>query len=161
MSESPANRPSWDEYFMEVVHALAKRATCGRGRTACVIVKDKQILVSGYVGSPPGFPHCDEVGHLMRKVIDDKGVISDHCVRTLHAEQNAICQAAKRGVSIEGSTLYCIMEPCRTCAMLLIASGIKRVVSEYRYHTSEAEELMRQAGMQLDYIHDTVRDYEK
>ena len=160
MSESAPVRPSWDEYFMEVVHALAKRATCGRGRTACVIVKDRQILVSGYVGSPPGFPHCDEVGHLMRKVIDDKGGISEHCVRTLHAEQNAVCQAAKRGVSLDGATLYCIMEPCRTCAMLLIACGIKRVVSEYRYHTGEGENLMRQAGMQLDYLHDTVRDYE-
>ena len=160
MSESAPVRPSWDEYFMEVVHALAKRATCGRGRTACVIVKDRQILVSGYVGSPPGFPHCDEVGHLMRKVIDDKGGISEHCVRTLHAEQNAVCQAAKRGVSLDGATLYCIMEPCRTCAMLLIACGIKRVVSEYKYHTGEGENLMRQAGMHLDYLHDTVRDYE-
>ena len=153
-------RPTWDEYFMEVVHALSKRATCDRGRTACVIVKDRQIIVSGYVGSPPGFPHCDEVGHLMKKVVDDDGNESMHCMRTIHAEQNAICQAAKRGVSIEGATIYCKLAPCRTCAMLLIASGIKRVVAEYKYHAgSEAEDFLKQAGVQIDYLNDAPLEY--
>ena len=154
------NRPTWDEYFLEVMHALARRATCDRGRTACVIVKDKQIVVSGYVGSPPGLPHCDEVGHLMKKVVEEDGTISEHCMRTIHAEQNAICQAAKRGVSIAGATIYCKLAPCRTCAMLLIACGIKRVVAEYKYHAgSEAEEMMRAAGIQIDYINDEVLGY--
>ena len=153
-------RPTWDEYFLEVMHALAKRATCGRGRTGCVIVKDNQIVVSGYVGSPPGLPHCDDVGHLMKKMINDDGTVSDHCVRTIHAEQNAVCQAAKRGVSIDGATVYCKLAPCRTCAMLLIACGIKRVVAEYKYHSGgEAEEMMLKAGIQIDYIHDEVLSY--
>lgn len=155
-------RPTWDEYFLEVMHALARRATCDRGRTACVIVKDKQIVVSGYVGSPPGLPHCDEVGHLMKKVVEEDGSIHEHCMRTIHAEQNAICQAAKRGVSIEGATIYCKLAPCRTCAMLLIASGIKRVVAEYKYHAGgEAEEMLKQAGITVEYVHDETLSYQK
>ena len=154
-------RPSWDEYFLDVMHALAKRATCARGRTACVIVKDNQIVVSGYVGSPPGLPHCDEVGHLMKKVVEEDGTIREHCMRTIHAEQNAICQAAKHGVSIAGGTLYCKLAPCRTCAMLLIACGIKRIVAEYKYHAGgEAEEILKQAGIEIQYIHDETLKYE-
>ncbi len=155
-------RPSWDEYFLDVMHALAKRATCDRGRTACVIVKENQIVVSGYVGSPAGLPHCDEVGHLMKKVVDEDGTIREHCMRTIHAEQNAICQAAKRGVSVDGATIYCKSAPCRTCAMLLIACGIKRVVAEYKYHAGgEAEEMLKTAGVKVEYIHDETLDYKK
>jgi dCMP deaminase len=120
-------RPSWDEYFMEISRAVAKRATCNRGRTGCVIAKDKQILVTGYVGSPPGLPHCDEVGHQMKSVIHEDGVKTNHCVRTTHAEQNAICQAARKGISLEGATLYCKLSPCAVCARLLITSGIKEL----------------------------------
>ena len=155
-------RPSWDEYFLDVKHTLAKRATCDRGRTACVIVKDNQIVVSGYVGSPPGLPHCDEVGHLMKKVVDEDGTIREHCMRTIHAEQNAICQAAKRGVSLAGATLYCKLAPCRTCAMLLIACGIKRIVAEYKYQAGgEAEAMLLQAGIQLEYVHNETLTYQK
>ena len=155
-------RPSWDEYFLDVMHTLAKRATCDRGRTACVIVKDNQIVVSGYVGSPPGLPHCDEVGHLMKKVVDEDGTIREHCMRTIHAEQNAICQAAKRGVSLAGATLYCKLAPCRTCAMLLIACGIKRIVAEYKYQAGgEAEAMLLQAGIQLEYVHNETLTYQK
>lgn len=155
-------RPTWDEYFLEVMHALAKRATCDRGRTACVIVKENQIVVSGYVGSPPGLPHCDEVGHLMKKVMEEDGSIHEHCMRTIHAEQNAICQAAKRGVSVNGATIYCKLAPCRTCAMLLIAAGIKRVVAEYKYHAGgEAEEMLKTAGVSVEYIHDETLQYQK
>ena len=155
-------RPTWDEYFLEVMHALAKRATCDRGRTACVVVKDHQIVVSGYVGSPPGLPHCDEVGHLMKKVVEEDGSTHEHCMRTIHAEQNAICQAAKRGVSLDGATIYCKLAPCRTCAMLLIASGIKRVVAEYKYHAGgEAEEMLKQAGISVEYVHDETLQYKK
>ena len=156
----PYIRPTWDEYFLDVMHSLAKRATCGRGRTACVIVKDNHIIASGYVGSPPGLPHCDEVGHLMKQVVNEDGSISEHCVRTIHAEQNAICQAAKRGVSIDGATIYCKLAPCRTCAMLLIAAGIKRVVAEYKYHKGgEAEEMLIAAGVEIKYINDEVLKY--
>ena len=90
IEESQFQRPSWDEYFMELANAAAKRATCDRGRSGCVIVKDKQVLVTGYVGSPIGLPHCDEVGHLFKKTFHEDETITTHCVRTVHAEQNAI-----------------------------------------------------------------------
>ncbi|MCC6932585.1 MAG: cytidine/deoxycytidylate deaminase family protein [Deltaproteobacteria bacterium] len=153
-------RPSWDDYFMEVADAIAKRATCDRGRSGCVIARDKQILVTGYVGSPNGLPHCDEVGHQMKKVIHEDEHISQHCVRTVHAEQNAICQAAKLGISIDGATLYCRMTPCRTCAMLIINCGITRVVCERRYHAgAESEEMFKQVGIELVFKYDETQQY--
>lgn len=153
-------RPSWDDYFMEVADAISKRATCDRGKSGCVIAKDKQILATGYVGSPIGFPHCDEAGHEMRKVIDESGSISSHCVRTVHAEQNAICQAAKRGVSIDGSTVYCRMTPCRTCAMLLINCGVQRIFAERKYHKGRESELMfKKAKIKLEYKYNEVQEY--
>lgn len=153
-------RPSWDEYFMEVVQAIAKRATCDRGRCGAVIAKDKQLLCSGYVGSPVGLPHCDDVGHQMRQVIHEDGSITSHCVRTVHAEQNAICQAAKRGISIEGATVYTKMTPCRTCAMLIINSGIKRVFCERKYHTGEeSEEMFRKAGVEVVFKSEEMVKY--
>lgn len=156
------HRPTWDEYFMEVANAIAKRATCDRGRSGCVIAKDNQILATGYVGAPAGLPHCDDVGHQMRKVLHEDGTITEHCVRTVHAEQNAICQAAKRGVAINGSTLYCRMTPCRTCAMLIINCGIVRVVAEYRYHdAAESEEMFKMAGVKLEYVHNEVLKYDR
>jgi len=116
-------RLSWDDYFLkEIVPAVAKRATCDRGRSGAIIVKDKRILTTGYVGSPSGLPHCDDVGHLIHEVIDENGVKSKHCVRTLHAEENAILQAAKFGISIEGATIYCSMVPCFRCAMKMALS---------------------------------------
>lgn len=153
-------RPSWDEYFMEVMEAISKRATCDRGRSGCVIVKNKQILVTGYVGSPIGLPHCDEVGHEMKKMLNDDGTISQHCVRTVHAEQNAVCQAAKLGVPIEGATVYCRMTPCRTCAMLLINCGIIRVMCERKYHAgTESEEMFKKAGVKIEYKYDELQTY--
>jgi len=153
-------RPSWDEYFMEIANTVSKRATCNRGRSGCVIVKDRQILVSGYVGSPVGLPHCDEVGHQMKKMLHEDGSISEHCVRTVHAEQNAICQAAKRGIALEGSTLYCRMTPCRVCAMLIINCGIKRVVCEKKYHAgTESEEMFAKAGVELEFFNEEILKY--
>ena len=157
---SKYTRPSWDKYFMEVADAISKRATCDRGRSGCVIAKDKQILATGYVGSPVGFPHCDDVGHQMKKVIHEDASISEHCVRTVHAEQNAICQAAKRGVSINGATIYCRMTPCRTCAMLLINSGIKRVYAERKYHAgAESEAMFKKAKIKLEFKYKEIQKY--
>lgn len=154
-------RPSWDEYFMELTNAAAKRATCDRGRSGCVIVRNKHVLVTGYVGSPLGLSHCDDVGHLMKKVHHDDGRVTQHCVRTVHAEQNAICQAARLGIALENGTLYCKMTPCRTCAMLIINCGIKRVVCERKYHAGgESEEMFKQAGVILDFIYDEVEKYD-
>ncbi|MCE1206172.1 MAG: cytidine/deoxycytidylate deaminase family protein [Spirochaetia bacterium] len=160
MSDAVYRRPSWDEYFMEVANAIAKRATCDRGRSGCVIARDNQILATGYVGAPSGLPHCDEVGHQLKKLIHEDGSITQHCVRTVHAEQNAICQAARRGVSIEGATLYCRMTPCRTCAMMIINCGIVRVVCERRYHDgAESEAMFRQVGIKIEYVFDEVQKY--
>lgn len=154
-------RPSWDDYFLGLMREVGKRATCDRGRSGCLIVKDKRIVCTGYVGSPPGLAHCDEVGHLMKKVIDEGDNISQHCMRTIHAEQNAICQAAKYGIGLEGATLYCSMEPCRACAMMVIGVGIKRVVAEKRYHAgAETRAMFEQAGLQLDVLEEDVADYD-
>jgi dCMP deaminase len=146
---------------MDLAHAASKRATCDRGRSGCVIVRDKQVLVTGYVGSPMGLPHCDDVGHLMKKVVHDDGSVTQHCMRTVHAEQNAICQAARRGMALDKATIYCRMTPCRTCAMLIINCGIERVVCEHRYHAgSESEEMFLKAGVKLDYINNEILHYE-
>jgi dCMP deaminase len=155
-------RPSWDEYFMEIADTVAKRATCDRGRSGCVIVRDKQILVTGYVGSPRGLPHCDDVGHQLKQVVHEDGHSTTHCVRTVHAEQNAITQAARLGIPLEGSTLYCRMTPCRTCAMLIINCGIIRVVCEKKYHAgSESEEMFKKAGVEINYFSEDIMQYDK
>lgn len=153
-------RPSWDDYFLEVANIVAKRATCDRGRSGCVIAKDKRILVTGYVGSPAGLRHCDDVGHQMKKMVHEDGTVTQHCVRTVHAEQNAICQAAKIGVALDGATLYCRMTPCRVCAMLIINCGIRRVVCERKYHAGgESEAMFSEAGIELVFKHDEVQQY--
>ncbi|MEI6123280.1 MAG: cytidine/deoxycytidylate deaminase family protein [Bacteroidota bacterium] len=155
-------RPSWDAYFMGIADTVAQRATCDRGRSGCVIVHDKQILVSGYVGSPMGLPHCDQVGHLFKQVTHEDGRTTNHCMRTVHAEQNAICQAARRGISLDKATLYCRMTPCRTCAMLIINCGIVRVVCEMKYHAgAESEEMFKIAGVELCYMSEEIMKYKK
>jgi dCMP deaminase len=141
---------------------VAERATCDRGKSGSIIVKNNRILSSGYVGSPPGLPHCDEAGHLMKKVIDEDGTERQHCVRTIHAEQNAILQAAKYGPSIEGATIYCKMEPCRVCAMMIISAGIKRVVCMKKYHAAqESRDMLKRAGVKLEVLKDEVQAYSK
>ncbi len=154
-------RPSWDEYFIKLVDEVAKRATCDRGRSGCIIVKDKRILCTGYVGSPPGLPHCDQEGHVIKKIIDDDGTERQHCVRTIHAEQNAICQAARYGLSLEGTTLYCSMEPCRVCTMLIISVGIKKVVAKRKYHAAaESRVLLEKANISLIVLEEQFENYE-
>ncbi|MCB0322454.1 MAG: cytidine/deoxycytidylate deaminase family protein [Bdellovibrionales bacterium] len=153
-------RPSWDEYFLQMSEIVATRATCDRGRAGSVIVKDRRVLATGYVGSPPGLPHCDEVGHLMKQVTDEDETVRRHCVRTIHAEQNAICQAARYGIPIEGATLYCKMEPCRVCAMLIISVGIRRVVCRRLYHAgADTRSLFAQAGVLLEVLDEEIEQY--
>ena len=153
-------RPNWDEYFLDVRAAIAKRATCDRGRSGCVIAKDKQIVSTGYVGAPVGLPHCDEVGHLFKDTIHEDGHRSRHCVRTAHAEMNAITNAARRGVAIDGAIMYCQMTPCRTCAMAIINGGIKRVVCVTKYHAgADAEEMFAAAGIKLEYVEEKMEEY--
>lgn len=161
MGEEKYIRPSWDEYFMEVARAVARRSTCDRGRVGCVIARNQQILVTGYAGAPRGLPHCDEVGHQLKTTIHEDGTQTQHCMRTAHAEQNAIVQAAKLGVSIEGGTLYCSVTPCAACAKMIINASIRRVVCEKRYHVGEESEgLLSQAGIALEFFDESVERYE-
>ena len=133
-------RPSWNEYFMNVAHEVAKRSTCERAQVGAVIVKDKRILTTGYNGSPRGLPHCTDVGCLM-----DNG----HCVRTLHAEQNAIIVAALHGVITEGATIYITHQPCFLCAKMIINAGIIQIVYDKDYPDDRASEFLEQAGVEL------------
>jgi dCMP deaminase len=112
-------RASWDEYFMAIATEVATRATCDRKLVGAVIVRDRSILATGYNGSIAGTPHCDEVGHLME---------DGHCVRTIHAENNAIIQAARNGVRIDASSIYVTASPCWNCFKMIANSGIKKIV---------------------------------
>lgn len=154
-------RPDWDEYFLGLLEKMAARATCNRGKTAVVITINNEIVVTGYVGSPSGLDHCDDVGHQMATVINDQGKESKHCIRTNHAEMNAIAQAAKRGKAIENGTLYCKMTPCYTCAKMIIQAGIKRVVAEKRYHADKLSmEVFKKAGIEVKVLENEVVKYE-
>jgi len=154
-------RPSWDEYFLKIVEMVGSRGTCDRGRAGCVITKDKRIISTGYVGSPMGLPHCDEVGHEMHTVIQENGEQSRHCIRTTHAEQNAICQAARVGVALDGGTLYCKMTPCYTCAKMIINCGIKRVVCVGDYHAGKrSKEIFKEAGVEYNLLDESIVKYE-
>ena len=143
-------RPDWDEYFLQVMDTVAQRANCDRGRAAAVIVLNKRIVATGYVGAPAGLPTCDEVGHLIKIAYDETGGQKKHCVRTTHAEANAIAQAAKHGTAINGATIYIRMTPCLDCTKLLINAGIKRIVCRKRYHADHFSiEMLAQAGIEL------------
>lgn len=153
-------RPSWDEYFIKVSQVVSERGTCDRGYSGAVIVRDKRILSTGYVGSPPGLEHCDDIGHLMMKILDEKGEPHQHCIRTSHAEQNAICQAARNGVNLQGATLYCKMEPCQMCAKMVLSAGIMRVVCEKRYHgAGMTRDMFMKAGVEMDVLNDELETY--
>jgi dCMP deaminase len=154
------NRPSWDEYFMGIARAAAARATCDRGKSGCVIARDKRLLTTGYVGAPIGLPHCDEVDHQFKTVTHEDGSQTRHCVRTSHAEENAIVQAARHGISLNGATLYSKMVPCYTCAKMIINSGIQRVVSEKDYQASkDTKEILNKAGVELTVLNNEVEKY--
>lgn len=160
MNKQEYNRPSWDEYFMKIVEIVGSRGTCDRGRIGCIIVKDKMIISTGYVGSPNSLPHCDEIGHEMHTVTHPDGHQTRHCIRTIHAEQNAICQAAKIGAPLNGATLYIKMTPCYTCAKMLINAGIKRVVCQQDYHAGErSKEIFKEAGVLYELLTDKMTTY--
>ena len=153
-------RLSWDEYFFQICDAVANRATCDRGKSGAVITKNKRIISTGYVGSPIGLPHCDEIGHEFKDTIHEDGHITKHCVRTTHAEQNAICQAARFGISIDGGTLYCTMTPCYICTKMIINSGIVRVVVQQDYQASaESRRIFQEAGIKFEILDDKVKKY--
>ncbi len=140
-------RPTWDEYFMEIAKLVALRSTCLRRKVGAVIVKDKRILTTGYNGAPRGLSHCLEIGCLREKRKVASGERQEWC-RGLHAEQNAIVQAALYGLSIEGSALYCTSQPCVACAKMIINAGIVKIVYLEKYPDELARELLKEAGVE-------------
>ena len=133
-------RVDWHTYFMNIARQAATRSTCDRKHVGAVIVRDKTILSTGYNGSIRGMPHCDDVGHLME---------NDHCVATVHAEANAIIQAAKNGVRIDGGELYTTASPCWNCFKLIANAGIRRVYYGEFYRDARSIEVARQLGIDL------------
>lgn len=153
-------RPSWDEYFMQIAEVVGTRATCDRGRSGCVAVRDKRILATGYVGAPAGLPSCDDLEHELHTVTNLDGTKTQHCVRTTHAEQNVIAQAARIGAALEGATLYVHMTPCYTCAKILVNAGIARIVAGMDYHASaRSKEVLSDAGVKFELLSKSVERY--
>lgn len=140
MKEGKNSRPPWDEYFMEIARKVATRSTCDRKHIGAVIVRDKMILSTGYNGSIRGLKHCEEVGHMME---------NGHCVRTLHAEANAIVQAARNGVNINGSSIYTSASPCWPCFKLIANAGIKKIYFGEFYRDERIYEYAKKAGIEL------------
>ena len=133
-------RPSWDEYFLKVAMLVSERSTCPRMHCGCVLVKNKQILATGYNGSIPGDVHCEDVGCLLE---------DNHCIRTIHAEMNAILQCSINGVSTKGAIAYVTNMPCTNCAKALITAGIKEVIIFSDYHNTRAEDFFQIANVPI------------
>ena len=140
MAESLHPRASWDEYFMRIAETVASRATCDRKHVGAVIVRDHQILATGYNGSIAGLEHCDEVGHMME---------DGHCVRTVHAENNAIIQAARNGVRIDGGAIYITASPCWSCFKMVANAGLRRVVFGEFYRDARIFDTAARLGIEM------------
>jgi dCMP deaminase len=140
---SKARRPDWDNYFLKLAMLVSERSTCPRMHCGCVLVRERRILASGYNGSFPGDDHCEDVGCL---------VVDDHCVRTIHAEMNAIMQCSMHGVSTKGATAYVTNMPCTNCSKALITAGIKEIVVFSDYHDTMAESFFERAKVLLRRI---------
>ena len=144
-------RPTWDEYFLEVAHLVSKRATCLRRRVGAVLVKDKKILATGYNGAPSGLKHCIDVGCLRQKLKIPSGERHELC-RGLHAEQNVLLQAALYGVSTKESILYVTNQPCIICAKMLINAGIREIIACSDYPDSFSGKFLKEAGIKVRSI---------
>ena len=143
-------RPNFDEYFMKIAIDVASRATCLRRHVGAVMVRGNRIISTGYNGSPLGMSHCTDVGCLIVKRDDEDGSTKEHCIRTVHAEENAILHAAKHGVSTEGSTLYVTAgPPCIACSKNLINAGVKRIVYSGSYPGEHAVRFLKEAKVEL------------
>ena len=141
-------RPSWDTYFMNITTLVAQRSTCTRRAVGAIIVKDKRILSTGYNGAPTGIRHCLEVGCLRESLQVPSGERHELC-RGIHAEQNAIIQAAYHGVSVKGAVLYCTNQPCSICAKMIINAGIIRIVYQSGYADSISKEMLAEAEVEI------------
>jgi len=146
------NRKSWDEYFMRIALIVAERATCLRAKIGAVIVKDRSIVATGYNGSPAGHPHCTEVGCLIYVSRNPDGEEEENCFRTIHAEINAIAQAAKHGVVIDGADIYVSASPCYHCLKTIINTGIKRVLYHQPYKIHRIAGLIEHSSVELIQI---------
>ena len=142
-------RVSWDEYFMAIARQVATRATCDRKHVGAVIVRDRTILSTGYNGSIRGLEHCDEVGHMME---------AGHCVRTIHAEANAIIQAAQNGVAINGADIYITASPCWQCFKMIANSGIRRIIFGEFYRDERIYEVAKALNIELLEISEVSAD---
>jgi dCMP deaminase len=146
--EDKCMRPSWDEYFMEIVELIKTRSTCLRRQVGALIVKDKRILASGYNGAPVGCKHCSEIGCIREELNIPSGQRHELC-RAIHAEQNAIVQAAYSGTSVKGAIMYITHKPCVLCAKMIINAGISKVVFKGDYPDELAMELLQEAGVRV------------
>ena len=144
-------RPSWDEYFLEMAELVSKRSTCLRRRVGAVLVREKRILATGYNGAPSGLKHCIEIGCIRQKLKIPSGERHELC-RALHAEQNALIQASLHGISVKGATLYSTTQPCVICAKMLINAGIKEIVITQGYPDKMAMGLLKQAKIKIRKI---------
>ncbi len=146
------NRPSWDEYFMQMAELTAQRSTCLRRQVGAIIVKEKHIIATGYNGAPKGLPHCKELGGCLREKLEIPSGERHELCRALHAEQNAIIQAATLGQSIEGATIYITHQPCIICAKMIINAGISRIVIRRGYPDEMSRGMLREAGLKVELI---------
>ncbi|MDD2201782.1 MAG: cytidine/deoxycytidylate deaminase family protein [Firmicutes bacterium] len=151
MDQLGRDRPSWDEYFMEIARVAAKRSTCLRRQVGAVAVRNKQILATGYNGAPAGLAHCSEVGCIRATLGIPSGERHELC-RGLHAEQNLIIQAAVHGAAISGATVYSTFQPCVVCSKMLINAGVARVVFAGEYPDRLAHEMLQEAGVELSRV---------
>jgi dCMP deaminase len=147
-------RPSWDEYFLSIAKLVATRSTCLRRNVGAVVVKNKQVLATGYNGAPSGIVHCEEVGCMREELGIPSGERHELC-RALHAEQNAFLQAARHGISLDGGSLYITTQPCSICAKMIINVGIKKVVIEGSYPDEMAINFLNEAGVELAIMKET------
>ena len=147
-----SERPSWHQYFLTITHQVAERSTCTRAKVGAVIVRDKNILATGYNGSPAGLPHCTELGCLIYTSRTPTGELEENCFRIIHAEINAIAQAAKNGASIRDADIYITHTPCIHCLKVLINTGIRRIFYERDYKTHTLADLLRYSGVHLERV---------
>ena len=147
-----SERPSWDQYFMLITRQVADRSTCNRAKVGAVFVRDKNILATGYNGSPAGLPHCTELGCLIYTSRTPTGELEENCFRTIHAEINAIAQAAKNGASIRDADIYITHTPCIHCLKVLINTGIRRIFYEHDYKTHTLTDLLHHSGVHLERV---------
>ncbi|MBI4529766.1 MAG: dCMP deaminase family protein [Deltaproteobacteria bacterium] len=147
-----SDRPSWHQYFLTITRQVAERSTCNRAKVGAVIVRDKNIVATGYNGAPAGMPHCTDVGCLIYESKTPNGDTEENCFRTIHAEINAIAQAAKNGSSIKDASIYITHTPCIHCLKVLVNTGIKNIYYESPYKLHTLEEILAHTHVNMEKV---------